>query len=86
MCCVLKKLGHLKLYYKRLNELDIPTQIVLQYKYGLVFVINDLPSVLILVLYENIDQILPNKIQEPMHYMRYMCIQWTRILYSVVIT
>jgi len=33
-----------------------------------VFVINDLPSVLILVLYENIDQILPNKIQEPMHY------------------
>jgi len=41
-----------------------------------------------LVLYENIDQILPNKLHATMHYKTglYTCIQWTRVLYSVVIT
>ena len=47
------------------------------------------------VLYENIDQILPNKLHGPMHYkigdtgvynehvFYTLCIQWTRALYSV---
>ena len=34
-----------------------------------------------LVLYENIGQIFPNALQTRC----YMCIQWTRVLYSVVI-
>ena len=39
------------------------------------------------VLYENIDQILLNKLHEPMCYkIGNMCIQWTHALYSVVIT
>ena len=45
-------------------------------------------TILTVVLYENIDQILPNKLHGPMHYTNrfYMCIQRTRVLYSVVIT
>ena len=40
------------------------------------------------ILYENIDQILLNKFHGPTHCKKgcYMCIQWTRVLYSVVIT
>jgi len=40
------------------------------------------------VLYENIDQLLPNKSHGPMHYKNrcYMCIQWTRVLYCNSIT
>jgi len=39
-----------------------------------------------LVLYENIDQILPNKYMDHCIKNRcYMCIQWTCVLYSVVI-
>ena len=41
------------------------------------------------VLYEKIDQILQNKLNEPMHSkigVSYMCIQRTHVLYSVVIT
>jgi len=40
------------------------------------------------VLYENIDQILPNKLHGPITWTNalqnrhYMCIQWTRVLYS----
>jgi len=33
-----------------------------------------------MLLYENIDQIFPNKLHGP------MCIHWKRVLYSVVIT
>ena len=40
-----------------------------------------------IVLYENIDQILTNKLHGPMHYtIGVTCIQWTHVLYSVVIT
>jgi len=47
------------------------------------------------VLYENIDQILPNKLHGPMHYkigdtgvynehvFYTLCLQWTHVLYSV---
>ena len=40
------------------------------------------------VLYENIDQLLPNKSHGPMHYKNrcHMCIQWTRVLYCNSIT
>ena len=41
-------------------------------------------------MYENIDQLLPNKLHGPMHYeICDTCVyngQWTRVLYSVVIT
>jgi len=39
------------------------------------------------VLYETIDQMLPNKLIGPLHYTvgSYICIQWARVLYSVVI-
>jgi len=40
-----------------------------------------------IVLYENIDQILTNKLHGPMHYtIGVTSIQWTPVLYSVVIT
>jgi len=40
------------------------------------------------LLYENIDQIRPSKLHGPMQYNNrcYKCIQWPRVLYSVVIT
>ena len=41
------------------------------------------------ILYENIDQILTNKLHGPMHYkIGVTCVYngWTRVLYSVVIT
>jgi len=39
-------------------------------------------------MYPNIDQTLPNTLHGPMHYKIgcYMCIQWSRVLYSVVKT
>jgi len=41
-----------------------------------------------MLLYENIDQILPNKLHGPMHYkIGVTCVNnGTRVLYSVVIT
>ena len=37
-----------------------------------------------LLLYKNIDKILPNKLHEPMYYKNrcYMCVQWARVLYE----